>query len=383
MPKDFAFADLYPKDPRAPFANPTEEPGFTPDYRAIVPELDLPQSRLPLLPNYEESTRIRRYCSLTCLTLLVAFLLTLTVQTGLTLIISALLQISDSAAVGTLPENYQSIVSQYFTDSSLAYAVTLIAFLFGNVAAFLLGCRLTKIAPRDCFRTRDLRVSATISYILLGLFIQLMCGHISAWLELLIPSLHMQNSQADMTATGSMHRLAVFALYTCIVAPVTEELLMRGFVLKNLSRVSQRHGIFLSALLFGLLHENVPQFLFAFPLGIFLAYITIRHNSVVPAIAVHIAVNTTQMVLLILEQHLPQQSASKVYMIFTLAVLLLGAIVFVATLMTERLPAVTPHQSMRGWRIYISSPLLWMLVAVHIGFGMYQAGMLELPFLSS
>ena len=204
-----------------------------------------------------------------------------------------------------------------------------------------------------------------------------------AWLETLIPSLHMRSSQTEFTASGSMHRLAVMVMYTCIVAPVTEELLMRGFVLKNLCRVSQRHGIFLSALLFGILHENIPQFLFAFPLGILLAYITIRHNSVVPAIAVHVAVNTMQTVLLILEQYLPQQYASKVYIIYTLAVLLLGSIVFVVTIMTERLPAVTPHQSMRGWRIYIMSPLLWLLVAVHIGFGMYQAGMLELPFLSS
>ena len=68
---------------------------------------------------------------------------------------------------------------------------------------------------------------------------------------------------------------------------------------------------------------------------------------------------------------------------FLAPALLLGSIVFVVTIMTERLPAVTPHQSMRGWRIYIMSPLLWLLVAVHIGFGMYQAGMLELPFLSS
>ena len=54
MPKSFAYADLIPKNPAAPFDNPTEEPDYTPDYREIAPELDMPQAHLPLFPTDTE-----------------------------------------------------------------------------------------------------------------------------------------------------------------------------------------------------------------------------------------------------------------------------------------------------------------------------------------
>jgi len=82
------------------------------------------------------------------------------------------------------------------------------------------------------------------------------------------------------------------AVYACIGAPVTEELMYRGFVMKNLSRVGQRFGIIMSSLLFGLMHANVGQFIFAFIMGIFFAHIDVKHNSIIPSIIVHSFANT-------------------------------------------------------------------------------------------
>ena len=379
MPKSFAFADLYPEDPRAPFANPTEEPDYSPDYRMIAPELDTPQSYLPLLPSPNEATRIRRFFSLTFLTMIFGFLAAMTVHTALSLLISVILQQVDLRAVGELPQNYSSIRSLYFNDSSLSYAVTLISFLIGNLTAFLVGCKLTGIRTRDCFRTRALRAPNLISYMLLGLWIQLVTGHLAQWVQILMKQLGVRSFAPQITVSGSMHRTAVLALYCCVVAPVTEELLMRGLVLKNLCRVSQRLGIVLSALLFAVMHENVPQMLLAFPLGVLLAYITIRHNSVTPAICVHICVNTVEFLMQLGNEYLPTRTFSTVNMVYTLGILLIGAVIFSLTLLTERLPVPTPHQSMRGWRIVCSSPLFWLLLVIHGGAALYQAGLLAIP----
>ena len=379
MPKSFAFADLYPEDPRAPFANPTEEPDYSPDYRMIAPELDTPQSYLPLLPSPNEAARIRRFFSLTFLTLIFGFLVAMTVHTALRLLISVILQQVDLRAVGELPQNYSSIRSLYFNDSSLSYAVTLISFLTGNLAAFLVGCKLTGIRTRDCFRTRALRAPNLISYMLLGLWIQLVTGHLAQWVQILMKQLGVRSFAPQITVSGSMHRTAVLALYCCVVAPVTEELLMRGLVLKNLCRVSQRLGIVLSALLFAVMHENVPQMLLALPLGVLLAYITIRHNSVTPAICVHICVNTVEFLMQLGNEYLPTRTFSTVNMVYTLGILLIGAVIFSLTLLTERLPVPTPHQSMRGWRIVCSSPLFWLLLVIHGGAALYQAGLLTIP----
>lgn len=379
MPKTFASADLVPRDPRAPFDNPTEEPDYSPDYRSIAPELDTPQSYLPLLPSDSERIRIRRYFSLTFLTLLFAFLTAQTVSTALELIISTVIRQIDLRAVGELPGNYQSILSSYYKDSSLYYAVTLVSFLIGNLAAFFVGCKLTGLKRTECFRLRKLRVPALLSYLLLGLWIQLAAGHLAQWAEIVLKRIGIRVISSAFTISGSAHRLAVFALYCCVIAPVTEELLLRGMVLKNLCRVSQRLGIVLSALLFALMHENIPQMLFTFPLGILLAYITIRHNSVTPAICVHICVNSVQLLQQIGKELLPSRTFSTVDMVYTLGILLIGSIIFSVMLLTERLPVPTPHQSMRGWRIVCSSPIFWLFLAAHCGAALYQAGLLVLP----
>ena len=50
---------------------------------------------------------------------------------------------------------------------------------------------------------------------------------------------------------------AVMTIYSVILAPIFEEILFRGFVLKNLSRFNVRFGIIMSAILFGLFHGNL------------------------------------------------------------------------------------------------------------------------------
>lgn len=77
-----------------------------------------------------------------------------------------------------------------------------------------------------------------------------------------------------------------------ILAPIAEEMLFRGVVLKEFSKVSQRFGIVMSALIFGLMHGNPYQFVMAAAVGVPLAYVTVKTGSLIPAIVGHMALNT-------------------------------------------------------------------------------------------
>jgi membrane protease YdiL (CAAX protease family) len=90
---------------------------------------------------------------------------------------------------------------------------------------------------------------------------------------------------------SSMTYCIVTFMYSCIVAPITEEMIFRGVVLRGFSVVSQRFGIFMSALLFGLLHGNVLQFITAFTVGMYLAYVATKYNSILPTIVMHFCIN--------------------------------------------------------------------------------------------
>jgi hypothetical protein len=271
----------------------------------------------------------------------------------------------DLRALGTLPQNYDSIAEQYIQDSAIGNAVTLLAFLTGNFAAFWVGCRLTGLRLHDFAPKRELLPARTLFYTAIGLWIQLLMSFSA---ELLIPVLRQWGLPLvynSVNVSGSAVRVCLLGIYMCFVAPVSEELLLRGVVLKNLCRVSQRTGIFLSALLFGIMHMNLAQFLVTFPLGLLLAYITVRHNSVRPAIAVHIAVNGVSFLELLGKAMLPANTFSTAGQFYSLAVLSVGTICAVYFSVTEQMPMLTPHQNTRGQRILWTTPLLPLLLGCY------------------
>ena len=169
----------------------------------------------------------------------------------------------------------------------------------------------------------------------------------------------------DEDLGGGLKSVILSIIYSIIIAPVTEELLMRGFVQKNLSRVSQRFGIFMTAFLFGVWHENVAQFILAFIVGIFFGYIDAKHDSLVPSIICHMAVNTLAELGSIFDQY-GWDTAYTVLEYAYAALVFFGFIVLIRMLIVERLPRTTPHQAERGLRQAIASPLLMIACGCHI-----------------
>ena len=79
-----------------------------------------------------------------------------------------------------------------------------------------------------------------------------------------------------------------------VVAPVTEELLFRGIILRGfLANYSKRNAILLSALLFALMHTNPWQFISAFVAGVLLAWVLIETGSLIPCLFAHAVTNGT------------------------------------------------------------------------------------------
>ena len=74
-----------------------------------------------------------------------------------------------------------------------------------------------------------------------------------------------------------------------LLAPVCEELVFRGAVLRALLRWSSQHwvAITVSALFFALIHANPAQMPHAFIIGLLLGWLYYRTDSVVPGIVYH------------------------------------------------------------------------------------------------
>lgn len=96
-----------------------------------------------------------------------------------------------------------------------------------------------------------------------------------------------------LTSMGYGSQVSVLlVIYTVILAPIVEEVIFRGLIY----RFSRRAMSFWAAniwqaLLFGILHMNLTQGLYAFVLGLFLGYIVHRGHGIKYSIITHITVN--------------------------------------------------------------------------------------------
>jgi len=88
------------------------------------------------------------------------------------------------------------------------------------------------------------------------------------------------------SVSGSSDTISMF-LYASIAAPISEELIFRGYVLRTLQPYGKRFSVFASALLFGLFHGNLLQTPYAILAGLILGYVTVEY-SVFWAIGIHV-----------------------------------------------------------------------------------------------
>lgn len=78
-------------------------------------------------------------------------------------------------------------------------------------------------------------------------------------------------------ATFTSDTLSMF-LYSALLAPISEEILFRGLILRSLEPHGKRFAILFSAFLFGIFHGNLVQSPFAFFVGIVLGYTALEYN---------------------------------------------------------------------------------------------------------
>ena len=79
------------------------------------------------------------------------------------------------------------------------------------------------------------------------------------------------------TASGDAETISMF-FYVALLGPVAEELVYRGFVLQTLKKNGKVFAIVASSILFGVMHANLPQSLFAFMVGLVLGYVAMEYS---------------------------------------------------------------------------------------------------------
>lgn len=94
-------------------------------------------------------------------------------------------------------------------------------------------------------------------------------------------------TQPDSPDITSVFGCLVAVVATAIVPAICEEFALRCCALGIVKKYGKAFGVVAVSIVFGLIHGNIIQFIFATLVGLILGYVTVRTNSVVPAMFIH------------------------------------------------------------------------------------------------
>lgn len=119
----------------------------------------------------------------------------------------------------------------------------------------------------------------------------------------------------------------VLMFFTLVVVPAfVEELLFRGVILQNLLLFGKNGAIIASALLFGVMHQNAGQLLYATVAGLLLGYVYVQTRSFWCCVLIHFCNNFVSLIHKILLERLPEDQATLLIFAMELAVFALGVV---------------------------------------------------------
>lgn len=103
----------------------------------------------------------------------------------------------------------------------------------------------------------------------------------------------LKGSAVDNAIASYATQSNMVVTFICMVlcAPVLEEYIFRKLIVDRIAKYSQGAAVVLSGLMFGLFHGNLNQFVYAFFLGAFLAFLYVRTGNLRITIGIHMCIN--------------------------------------------------------------------------------------------
>ncbi len=227
------------------------------------------------------------------------------------------------------------------------------------------GCKSAVIDIKDFFARPKINAGKTLAYTSVLFFVQLAANIVITTISMLVSQGGNELYTADFSTKTDPFATIVICTYTIIIAPFAEELFFRGFILNNVSKISRTFAMFLSSFLFGIYHMNIPQFVSATLFGLLLSYVTLKADSIIPAIIIHAINNCVSMVLTILTEY-NQSLGETVSVIAMYGLAAIGLLSFVLLSRKEGFPLYTIYEKYRSMPIAIKSAPLIISVIIMI-----------------
>lgn len=130
-----------------------------------------------------------------------------------------------------------------------------------------------------------------IPLIFLGMGAAMLANTLAGLFDTNISIFELENTAVQTSSADTPSDYWLYVISTAVVPAFAEELAFRGIFMSIMRKYGDSFAILTSAIMFGTMHGNTTQIIFAFVLGLIFAYVDCKANSIVPSIIIHFTNN--------------------------------------------------------------------------------------------
>ena len=183
----------------------------------------------------------------------------------------------------------------------LLVIATLASTVFSVPAYWIVWGRKKTAQDKQYFREKVLRIKPFAMIVIASCGLYYLALLIVAVIAVVSPAT--MEGYTDMMDSTFGDSMALAMLAAVVLAPINEECIMRGLILKNLPRFFSTPVVIITqAVLCGIFHANWVQGLYVLPVGAALGYVAIKSRSVIPSIFMHLFYNTLSFTVVLLPE---------------------------------------------------------------------------------
>lgn len=198
-----------------------------------------------------------------------------------------------------------SLVETINGDATLSYLLdALYELVFIGVPLFLF-MKFGKFDAKETFRLNPMSVKETILVCVIGIAVYI-AGVFYTEFNYLIAEIITDVELPVVPPMVSLTDKLAGVFSIVLVAPVTEELVFRGAIMRGLEGKSKWFAIIITGLFFGLLHCSYYSFVQKIFAGIILCYIVYVTDSIYSSMIVHIINNGISVILELISENIMQ-----------------------------------------------------------------------------
>ncbi len=244
--------------------------------------------------------------------------------TGLALILQILIQNVLSFILDTV-----GFMDNYRTDGTYQNAVDIILVIVGLLVPFyIIGKKMKNVSGisepvplnKPCDKTSF--VLAVIS----GIGFCMLASVVTSYFTIIISLFGIELSAPDIPMPKGTIGIITTLLRVVVLAAVSEEICLRGYVMGNLRKYGDKFAIIVSATVFAIIHGNLIQAPFALIAGFAIGYFTVKTGTLWTGIAIHAANNFISTAVSYAMDYFGEEKVSMFYIFILYGFIIVGII---------------------------------------------------------